>query len=141
MGRNILNLLVSKWFFLMYLALGVCHFVAFPMRVGNTSFGQSLFVTLGLMTGSDPYTFKETIESHTLIWAIAWIMHVASWLLIPALVGLIINNAAEHIKTQQSLQIAMKDVLDEVGVPKGDLDAAANEIGKLIDDFKKESVK
>ena len=95
--RIIQCVFLSKWFFIIYFLLGLIYFFAFPSFVTGISCEKSIFVTLALMTGSDPFTFKDTIESHIVIWILSWLIHIASWLFIPALIGIVVNEAAKKI--------------------------------------------
>jgi len=137
MTKAILHFFLGKWFFILYFLLGITCFVILPLGIGDVSPAKSGFLTLALMTGSDPYSLKDTIESCKPIWSLAWIIHTGSWLLIPALIGVLINGAAEDIKSQRRLQIALKDLFEELGVKPEDIPELSSEVSELITEFQK----
>jgi len=139
--NTILRAILGKGFFIAYFALGIIHFIALPRSVGWRvpwlTWDKSLFVTLGLMTGSDPYSFKELLEPHVFIWILAWLIHVTSWLLIPALIALVITEAKDDIKQDKSIQRGIREWLIAAQVPPDKLAAATDEISSEIDKWGK----
>lgn len=113
MLNKIVHFILGKWFFVAYFSLGVIHFVVSRFSVAAMTWINSFFITLGLMTGSDPYSFKDIIEPNLFIWIMAWLIHVGSWLLIPALIGLLVNDAAQDIKNEQKLRTALDGFLHD----------------------------
>jgi hypothetical protein len=138
MTRELIRFFLSRWFFVVFFIFGLIYFVAFPIAIADTSYGRSFVTTLALMTGSDPYTFKDTIEANMVIWGLAWLIHIGSWLLIPALISLVVTNIAEDIKNEQRLQRGLRDFFIQAGVKKEDLDALATkskaELDRIIKD-------
>jgi hypothetical protein len=132
MAKTMLRLLLSKWFFIAYFGLGLIYFLVFPLAIPNISCENSFFTTLALMTGSDPYSFASTIEAYKAIWGLAWIIHVGSWLLIPALVGLIVSEVAEDIKHERHLQDATMELIREAGVQPEQIDSVEAELQKEL---------
>jgi hypothetical protein len=124
-----LRLLFSKWFFRIYFALSGAYLIAVPLMVSEATFRAVLFQTLGLMSGTDPFTFSLEIERHLSLWILAWLIHVASWLLIPALVAIVIGDVREDIKRGQALEKTVGQMLLELGRDPDD----AKTLGKLID--------
>jgi hypothetical protein len=144
-NRSVLNIvlraILGKGFFVAYFVLGIIHFIALPRsvywRIPWITWDKSFFMTLGLMTGSDPYSFKELLEPHVFIWILAWLIHVASWLLIPALIALVITEAKDDIKKDQSIQRGIHDLLIAAGVSQDSLAAASDEITSEIEKWGK----
>jgi hypothetical protein len=133
MPKRFFKLLFSKWFFLSYFALGLIHFIGFPFVVKYGAWNESLVVTTALMTGTDPYSLKEPLQSHSFIWILAWVLHVATWLLIPALISIVITDAKEDIKKDQSLRRRLRAWLLASGVPEAKLAAATDEQFRTIE--------
>lgn len=121
MTRSILGWLFSKWFFLAFFALGLAYLITLPMMVDNVAWRTAGFQTFGLMTGSDPFTFRDVIESHVVAWSLAWLIHLASWLLIPALIALIVADARDDIKRTQSLDEGFAALAAEAGFSKEEI--------------------
>lgn len=136
MTRAFFKFLLSTWFFRIYFFLGALYLILSPLIVSDATVRAALFQTMGLMTGSDPYSFKG-IESHGLLWILAWLIHIASWLLIPALIAIVIGDAKEDIKNEQELEKALRLMLDEAGGNPDD----AKELRALIDQAMKTTMK
>jgi hypothetical protein len=134
---SLIRAILSKWFFLVYFGLGLVYFFVFPLTVTWIEPVKSFFVTLALMTGSDPYSFKEVLESHGFVWALAWLIHITSWLLIPALIAIVIGEAKEEIKNEQELEKGLRQLLAEAGGDQGDVKELRGVIDKAMKDFKK----
>lgn len=139
MLEKVVYFILGRWFFAAYFSLGAIYFVVFGFCVATMTWAKSFFITLGLMTGSDPYSFKDLIEPHLFTWIMAWLIHIASWLLIPALIGLLVNNAAQDIKRQQNLRMAIGGLLQEVGVKPEDLSQLTAELHRKLDEMIGES--
>ena len=139
--NTVLRAILGKWFFVAYFVLGVIHFIVFAQRINWITWDKSLFVTVGLMTGSDPYSFKELLEPNGFIWILAWLIHVTSWLLIPALIALVITEAKDDIKKDQSIKTGIREWLIAVGVPQDKLPAATDEVSGAIEKWGDESTR
>ncbi len=136
MTRAFFKFLLSRWFFRIYFFLGALYLILSPLIVSDATLRAALFQTMGLMTGSDPYSFKG-IESHGLLWILAWLIHIASWLLIPALIAIVIGDAKEDIKNEQELEKTLRLMLEEAGHNPDD----AKELRALIDQAMKTTKK
>lgn len=134
----VVRAILGKWFFVAYFVLGIIHFFVFPRRINWMTWDKSFFVTVGLMTGSDPYSFKELLEPNGFTWILAWLIHVTSWLLIPALIALVITEAKDDIKKDQSVQRGIRDWLIAARVPQDRLPAATDEISGAIEKWGKD---
>lgn len=88
----------------------------FSLTVPDAAWCDSFFITLGLITGSDPYTFQDRIREYQLLWSLAWLIHIGSWLLIPALIGLVIGDVAEEMKKEQRFRTALDELMREIGI-------------------------
>jgi hypothetical protein len=119
MLKKLAHFILGRWFFVVYFSLGIVNFVVSRFCVPRMSWINSFFITLGLMTGSDPYSFKDILEPDLLIWIMAWLIHVGSWLLIPALIGLLVTDAAQDIKNEQNLRIALDGFLRDAAKAAG----------------------
>jgi hypothetical protein len=141
MKYKLLQLLLGKWFFGMYFAIGLIYFILFPLAITGVSCTNSFFTTLSLMTGSDPYSFKDSIEKHKILWSLAWIIHIASWLFIPALISLIVTNAADDIKKAGRLQRSLMELVIEAGVRSEDaaelVSQMENELKRMVNESEK----
>jgi hypothetical protein len=132
--------LFSKWFFVAYFVLGLIFFVVYPLVVTNVNTQAALFQAVGLMTGSDPFTFREALDNHLGIWVLAWLIHFASWLLIPALIALVVADARDEIKQTQSLDTGFAGMAAELGFPSDEIpgvveilnDAAARTLQEIL---------
>jgi hypothetical protein len=93
------------------------------------------------MTGGDPYTFKPIIGSYFILWFLAWLIHIASWLLIPALIGIVITDAADNIKREQLLHKSLNDFLTQLGIPSQDASELVPELEAKIEQWVKEEDK
>jgi hypothetical protein len=136
-----IRLILSKWFFIVYFALSLVCFSALPLLVSWIGLAKSFFLTLALMTGSDPYSFKEIIEPHGFIWGLAWLIHLASWLLIPAIIALVITEAKEDIKKDQVLRTRVRELLLRSGVSEEDLADATTAFLSEIEAFMDQPIK
>jgi len=139
MLNKLLHFFLSKWFFISYFSLGVSYLVVSRLTVAATAWAQCFFMTLGLMTGSDPYSFKDAIGPNSLTWVLAWPIHIGSWLLMPALIGLLVNDAAQGIKNQQRLQIAIARFLQAAGIKEVDLSEFTAKLHGQLDEMIAES--
>ena len=139
MLEKVVHFILGRWFFAVYFSLGAIYFVVSRFFVCTMTWAKSLFITLGLMTGSDPYSFKDAIEPYLLIWLLAWLIHIASWLLIPALIGLLVSDAAQDIKRQRALQMGLSKLLTEAGVSQEDLPRFEDMLRGNLDEMIKES--
>ena len=139
MLEKVVHFILGRWFFAVYFSLGAIYFVVFRLSVCTMTWVKSLFITLGLMTGSDPYSFKDTIEPYLLIWLLAWLIHIASWLLIPALIGLLVSDAAQDIKRERALQKGFNELLIEAGVSQENLPRFEDTLRGKLDEMIKES--
>jgi hypothetical protein len=129
MTRAFLRALFSKWFFGVYFALSVAYLIASPLMVSDENLREVLFKTLGLMSGTDPFTFRAEIESHLTLWILAWLIHIASWLLIPALIAIVIADAKDEIMNEKAFVSTLGDILRKSGKdPK-----LAQELRRIID--------
>lgn len=133
---TILRIILRKEFFIFYFALGLAFFLIFLGFVANASCEKSIFLTVGLMTGSDPNDFKDTIEPYKFIWVLAWAIHIVSWLFIPAVIGLILTNTAEQIKHEERLGTALDIYLQEEGIAPQFLNDVKAEINSQLKAFK-----
>lgn len=139
MKHTILQIVLGKWFFLVYFVFGLVYFVVSALTVPCTSWPDSFFTTLGLLTGSDPFSFKESIESHQVVWGLAWIIHIGSWLLIPALVGLLISDISDDIKREQRLQKSLTNFVIEAGVSPQEASELVSELRSELEKMIAES--
>lgn len=139
MLEKVARFILGTWFFISYFALGAIYFVVSWLFLAMMTCAKAFFTTLGLMTGSDPYSFKDLIEPYPLLWILAWLIHIASWLLIPALVGLLVNDVAQDIKRQQGLRIALSGFLQEAGVRQEDLSQLTVKLHRELDAMIRES--
>jgi hypothetical protein len=135
--KALLYSILSKWFFVGYFVLGLICFFAFPSILSWVTWSKSFFITLGLMTGSDPYSFKDHIESYGFVWVLAWMIHIASWLLIPALVALVITETKTKLKDQQQLERGLRDWVIRSGAQERDVDRVTAELLGQINEPKK----
>lgn len=135
---RILRAVLSGWFLLLYFGVGVIFFVAFPGAVSWIEYTKSLTVTLGLLTGSDPYSFKEIVEPHAFLWGLAWVIHVASWLFIPALIALVIADAKEDINKERSLKDGLNQLARELKIKNEKIPEVTNTILGEIETWLKE---
>jgi hypothetical protein len=133
MFKRSIGFFLSKWFFIAYFALGILHFVVYKLYIPAATPGKSFFMTLGLMTGSDPYSFKDVIEPYLFTWILAWVIHVGSWLLIPALIGLLVNDAAQEVRSQHRLVRALDSLLRDAGIEQDELSPITAELRSQID--------
>lgn len=133
MTKRLLNGLFSKWFFLTYFGLGVAHFVAFPLVTRQATLKTSLFQTIGLMSGSDPYIFKEATQSYLTIWTLGWLIHIASWLFIPGLIALVITDARDEIRKKQSLDAGFASLAGDAGVKHEDIPGVVEELNAEVE--------
>lgn len=141
MRYKLLQFLLGKWFFGIYFAIGLAYFISFPMASTDISWPNSFVTTLGLMTGRDPYSFKASIENSRFFWSLAWIIHITSWLFIPALISLIVTNAADDIKKTERLKRSLGELLLETGIPSDNLDELVSQIQNDIERTMNESRK
>lgn len=100
-----LRFFLNPRFLLVYLSIGLLYFAILPWLVGSLSYGQAFFIVLGLLTGGDPYSFKTTVESSNVAWGLAWLIHIASWLIIPILVGMALTEAAVRMKVERRREL------------------------------------
>ena len=135
---RILSLVLGKWFFGLYFLLGLVYFVALPLTSVEASWLKSFFLAIGLMTGTDPSSYKDTLEPHSFFWALAWLMHITSWLLIPALISIVIGGAAIDIKRGQGFRRDLEYLLIEAGVRAHDAPALAAKIREAFEKKMKE---
>lgn len=137
--HSILQCLLGKPFFIAYFFLGIIFFALAPCLVPGSSLNDSFFVTLALMTGSDPYSVEPPLplKQTQALWCLSWLIHVTSWLLIPALIGVVINDAAEELKEVQDLHTAIGGVVAELkshwGLSSKEVDDLQKQIIDLID--------
>jgi hypothetical protein len=130
MTKAFLKWLFSKWFFAVYFGLSASFLIASFLMNRDVTYGPLLFQTLGLMSGSDPFTFRSEIEPHVMLWILAWLIHVASWLLIPALIAIIIAETKEEIMNEKAFVGTLGDILRNFGRdPKG-----ARELREILDE-------
>ena len=134
---SLIRAVLSKWFFIVYFILGISYFVVFPLIVPWISWQKSLSVTLSLMTASGPYSFKEIIEPHGSLWLLAWLIHIASWLLIPALISLLITEAKEDIRRDQVADKAFEHVLLELVGSSAKGRELRERVDEFVEDLKK----
>lgn len=139
MTDKVFNFLLSPAIFVAYAVLGLVFLLSAVFFKGTACFADFLWITIGLMTGSGPFTFKDTISSPFLLWFLAWPLHISSWLVIPALVGMLISRAAEDIKKQQALTASVMDLLRDLGVPDDKLSQTTEEAVKEVHDRLKRS--
>jgi len=135
---RIVKAVLSGWFLLFYFAAGVIFFVAFPRTVSWVGYPKSFTVTLGLLTGGDPYSFKEVVEPHAFIWGLAWVIHVASWLFIPALIALVIADAKEDINKERSLKDGLNQLARELKIKNEKIPEVTNSILGEIENWLRE---
>jgi hypothetical protein len=93
------------------------------------------------MTGSGPFTFKEQIYSSSILWSMAWPVHVSSWLVIPALIGMFISAAAEDVKRQQALRSSVRDILKDLGASNDDIVKLENDVIDQVKQVARETFK
>jgi hypothetical protein len=139
MLEKVVHFILGRWFFVAYFSLGAINFVVSWLSLTTMTCAKSFFITLGLMTGSDPYSFKDLIEPYLSVWILAWLIHIASWLLIPALIGLLVNDAAQDIKRQQGLRMALGSFLQAAGARKEDLPHLTATLHRELDAMIRES--
>ena len=103
-----LRLLLSPKFFFGYLLLGLGYFLWIPYVIHDVDYGEAFFVTLALLTGSDPYSLSPNgttpLKSYMLLWAVSWLIHVCSWLILPGIVGVIVSNTMEQAENERARQ-------------------------------------
>ena len=116
MKHAILKFCLGRWFFAVYFLLGVIYFGLFMFVIPGSDLPGSFFATLALLTGGDPFSFSTNIQPHMAIWCLAWVIHVGSWLIMPALVGLLINDAAKHLSDLNRLEVNLAYLAGESGV-------------------------
>jgi hypothetical protein len=133
MGKNFFKWLFSKWFFRLYFGSSAVFLIVFPIVVPATSIRTAVFDTLGLMSGSDPFAFKSEIENHLGLWVIAWLIHVASWLLIPALIALVVAEARDEIKKTQSLDDGFAALARDAGVTGSEIRNTVKELNDGVE--------
>lgn len=135
MVSKLLHCFVNKWFFAAYFASGVLYFIFALYTIPCLTVRKLSFITLALMTGSDPYTFLEIIGVNLSSWTLAWVLHIGSWLLIPAIIGVLVNDAAQDIKEQQRLQLVMRDYLIEVGIKPDKVPIVFDDLQSAFDEI------
>jgi hypothetical protein len=125
-----IEVLLGPAFFYIYFVLGVIFFVLTPIFIGTESWGKSLFLAVGLMTGSDPFTFEARIAQCWGIWMLAWIIHVASWLFMPILAGIVINNVIAYISQTRKarLRASLRELAIAAGITEEDVEAVVDKM-------------
>lgn len=120
--HDLLRIFLGRWFFVAYFLLGLLHFALATSMVSGSAPSDVIFVTLGLLTGSDPFSFGVEVKSHLSIWCLAWLIHVGSWLIMPALIGLLIGEVAEEINNRTILKVSLAHLATAAGVPESKVD-------------------
>ena len=67
----------------------------------SSSLTDTSFITLGLLTGGDPFDSQEALKPCWVTWNLAWVIRIFSWLIIPALVGFTLGEAVSYLKAEQ----------------------------------------
>ena len=90
----------SARFLLVFLILGAIYFILLSISLGDSSFGRSFTVTVGLMTGSDPMSLVgvDGVDVNRATWIGAWIIHFVGWLFVPALVGYLVSQVVVKLE-------------------------------------------
>lgn len=95
--------LTSPKFLLLYVGVGMLFFLLLlflPSFANCVNMSDAFYITLGLLTGGDPFTFKEKLGISNLAWGWAWLIHVSSWLIIPIIVGFLFSREIQRIQAQ-----------------------------------------
>jgi hypothetical protein len=83
---------------------GVAFFLLLPWLNPAVSWAEALSLSVGLLTGSDPYQLTrwlrpsdvpDAIGAPGAAWLFAWVLHTQSWLVIPALFAIVLSETAE----------------------------------------------
>jgi hypothetical protein len=101
MKDQLIDLFLTPRFLLFYGIVGGLYCAALPWLIPSFTRGDAFFTTLGLLTGGDPFTFRDKLLLSNFAWIVAWVIHGASWLIIPILVGLVFNKVEERKKRQR----------------------------------------
>jgi len=133
MPSKLLRWLFSKWFFVTYFALGLVYYLSLPLILGNLRYRDAAFQTVGLMTGSDPFTFSKDIETNVFVWLLAWLIHLLSWLLIPALIALVVTDARDEIQKTQRLNSDLARLAAEAGFNQEEIPVVLKELNSEME--------
>lgn len=133
--HGLLKIVLGKYFFITYLGLGVIYFFVSALDCLENKATTSFFYTLGLLTGGDPFSLNQTFESHPYTWSLAWIIHIGSWLFIPALVGAIISSAADDLRKERDLKSSLISAAKALGIPENEIPEFIAEIEKEVIDW------
>ena len=131
---RILEVIFGKWFFITYFLFGILAGPMLYQTIPTITIEDACFMTIGLMTGSDPYSFTSAIRPHFFLWNLTWAIHIASWLFLPALVRVIVSKAAEDIRKDQILRASIHQWLSEAGVAEEDQRQLTQVIRMRIDE-------
>jgi hypothetical protein len=61
--------------------------------------GRAAIVTLAVMTGADPSSMANELDSSTYVRVWAWALHVFGWILIPAVIGYFVADKVAGAKS------------------------------------------
>jgi hypothetical protein len=114
--RALLAGILGPRFVLGCLAAGAVYFVIL-LLARPVSWFRAFFVTLGLLTGGDPYQDRiyDTVHPWWVTWWLGWGIHLAGWLLVPVLAGLLVAAAGSRLREVRR-GLAWEIVLGELGV-------------------------
>jgi hypothetical protein len=89
----------ASWrFFVGYAVAGLVYFVVLLISL-SPPVGDAVSMTVGLLTGGDPYEIRNPIEKCWATWVGAWLLHTVSWVFVPALIGLLVTQAAARMES------------------------------------------
>jgi len=117
---------------LAYGVMGLACFVVLWAYVPNLDYTNAAVMSIALLTGSDPYGFKDILESYddirTTAWGTAWVVHTVSWLIIPVVFSLVYGDLVGRFRKLQQREDAVRSLAKQCGIEPEFIPFAVQEI-------------
>jgi len=81
------------------------------------------------LTGSDPFGIEAKVHQQPGIWAFAWCIHFASWLVLPVVFGVLMSAAIRRSEAirRGELRLSIRRLASYRGIAPEDADAFEQE--------------